>query len=272
MQYLSLQHTGKPHRESSAIQLDRLKIASPCPTDWEQMNGDHRVRFCELCNLHVYNIAELTAGEAKSLIANAEGRICARLYRRADGTVITKDCPVGLRAIRRRVAKVAGAVFAAIISLCGSALSQKMKEGDKACRQQVKITRTATTNLTDNGAVDGTILDANGAVVPNARVAIVDAKRNQSAVVTTDDMGRFRFSNLTSGSYELLVNYPGFKNLTLKSFKVSARQIVSVEAILLPSAESATVGILTDSSLVDTTSSSITTIISGEMIRRLPIP
>jgi Mg2+/citrate symporter len=85
-------------------------------------------------------------------------------------------------------------------------------------------------------------------------------------------MGRFRFSNLTSGSYELLVNYPGFKNLTLKSFKVSARQIVSVEAILLPSAETVTVGILTDSSLVDTTSSSITTIISGEMIRRLPIP
>ena len=273
MQFLSSRHTGKPHRESSAIQFDRLRIASPCPASWEQMNGDDRVRLCELCNLHVYNIAELTASEAKLLIANAEGRICARLYRRADGTVITKDCPVGLRAIRRRVATVAGAVFAAILSLCGSAFSQKMKESDKACRQQVKITRTATTNLTDNGVVAGTILDVGGAVVPNARVAIVDVKRNQSAVVTTDDMGRFRFSNLTSGSYELLINYPGFKNLTLKSFKVSAREIVSVEATLLPAGETETVGILmAGSPLVDTTSSSITTIISGEMIRRLPIP
>ena len=92
----------------SQIKLDRLRIASPCPASWEQMTGDDRARFCELCNLHVYNIAELTASEAKSLIANAEGRICARLYRRSDGTVITKDCPVGLRAIRRRVARIAG--------------------------------------------------------------------------------------------------------------------------------------------------------------------
>ena len=74
----------------SQIQLDRLRIASPCPASWEQMTGDDRARFCELCNLQVYNIAELTAREARSLIANTEGRICARLYRRADGTVITK--------------------------------------------------------------------------------------------------------------------------------------------------------------------------------------
>jgi hypothetical protein len=29
-----------------------------------------------------------------------------RFYRRADGTVITRDCPVGLRALRRRLARV----------------------------------------------------------------------------------------------------------------------------------------------------------------------
>ncbi|HEY6046048.1 MAG TPA: hypothetical protein VIU65_05550, partial [Pyrinomonadaceae bacterium] len=94
------------------IQLDRLRIASPCPVSWEQMKGDERSRFCDLCSFHVYNIAELTASEAKSLIAKTEGRICARLFRRSDGTVITKDCPVGLRAIRRRVARISGAVFA----------------------------------------------------------------------------------------------------------------------------------------------------------------
>jgi hypothetical protein len=269
MQNLSSQHTGKPHRESSAIQLDRLRIASPCPARWEQMNGDDRARFCELCNLHVYNIAELTASEARSLIANAEGRICARLYRRADGTVITKDCPVGLRAIRRRVARVAGAVFAAILSLCGGAVAQKMKEGDKACRQQVKITRTATANLTDNGTVVGTIMDFNGAVVPNASVAIRDAKLRQSVEVKTDDEGRFKFSNLTPGDYQLVISSPWFENVTLKAFKVSAKETVTFEATLLPSV---TMGVIVESPLVDRTSSSITTIISGEMIRRLPIP
>jgi hypothetical protein len=35
----------------------------------------------------------MTAAEAAALIAGREGRLCARLFRRADGTVITADCP-----------------------------------------------------------------------------------------------------------------------------------------------------------------------------------
>jgi hypothetical protein len=73
------------------------------------MTGDNRVRFCTECRLHVYNFAELTRTEAEDLLRTTEGRLCGRLYRRADGTVITKDCPVGLRAVRRRVAKIATA-------------------------------------------------------------------------------------------------------------------------------------------------------------------
>src|SRR5713226_576379 len=122
----------------SRDRLDRLRIASPCPVGWEQMTGDDRVRFCEQCSLRVYNISAMTRSEAEALIANTEGRICARLYRRSDGTIITKDCPVGLRAIRRRVAKVAGAVFAAITSLCSTVVGQKQSAKDKAsCRQEV---------------------------------------------------------------------------------------------------------------------------------------
>jgi hypothetical protein len=100
--------------------LDHLRIASPCPVGWEQMSGDDRVRFCEQCSLRVYNISAMTRSEAEALIANTEGRICARLFRRSDGTIITKDCPVGLRAIRRRVAKVAGAAFAVLLSVCAN--------------------------------------------------------------------------------------------------------------------------------------------------------
>src|ERR671916_798746 len=91
--------------------LNRLRIASPCTVGWERMTGDERVRFCEQCNLHVYNISAMTEAEVASLIKSQEGRLCARLYRRADGTVLTRDCPVGLRALRRRMSKTAGAVL-----------------------------------------------------------------------------------------------------------------------------------------------------------------
>jgi len=96
------------------VQLNQIRVASPCPVSWEQMTGDNRVRFCGECQLNVYNFAELTRTEAENLLGATEGRICGRLYRRADGTIITKDCPVGLRAVRRRMAKAATAAFAAL--------------------------------------------------------------------------------------------------------------------------------------------------------------
>jgi hypothetical protein len=257
-------------RMKNEIQLDRLRIASPCPTTWEQMKGDERARFCDLCSLHVYNIAELTASEAKSLIANSEGRICARLYRRSDGTVITGDCPVGLRAIRRRVARISGAVLATVISLCGGAFSQKMKEGDKACRQQVKITRTVTESLKENAAVAGIVLDPNGAVIPNAVIGIIDVNLKKSCEVVSDDEGRFRFNNVTPGVYQLVVRSANFKDLVLKDLKFSAKETANVETILLPAQEVELVGILIADPGFDSRGG--TTIFSERVIRSLPIP
>lgn len=75
-----------------------LQIASPCKADWDKMTGDERKRFCASCKLNVYNISTMTLPEAEALIIGAEGRVCVRMYRRKDGTVITQDCPVGLMA------------------------------------------------------------------------------------------------------------------------------------------------------------------------------
>jgi hypothetical protein len=81
------------------IALEDIRIASPCKADWAKMRGDARVRFCDSCSLNVYNISEMTRAAAEALIRNAEGRPCIRLYRRADGTVLTRDCPRGIRAV-----------------------------------------------------------------------------------------------------------------------------------------------------------------------------
>ena len=50
------------------------------------------MRHCTLCDLNVYNFAELTREEIRALLTS-EGRVCGRLYRRADGTLLTRDCP-----------------------------------------------------------------------------------------------------------------------------------------------------------------------------------
>jgi len=99
--------------------LDNIRIAAPCPVSWSGMTGDERKRFCNQCNKHVYNLSEKSRREAEALITESEGKICVRLYKRKDGTVITDNCPVGLRALRnayRRTAVLIGTGLAALLS------------------------------------------------------------------------------------------------------------------------------------------------------------
>lgn len=95
--------------------LDHVRVAAPCPADWDRMVGDDRDRFCNQCSLHVYNLSGMTRREAETLVSNAEGRVCVRYYRRRDGTILTKNCPVGLRAIKQKVSRVAGSVLSAVL-------------------------------------------------------------------------------------------------------------------------------------------------------------
>jgi hypothetical protein len=89
----------------SRTNLEQLKIASPCPANWNEMKGDRQVRHCQLCRLNVYNFSEMTRSEIERAIGKSEGKMCVRLYRRQDGTVITRDCPKGIRVLRQRVVK-----------------------------------------------------------------------------------------------------------------------------------------------------------------------
>ncbi|HXT01319.1 MAG TPA: hypothetical protein VN915_11635 [Elusimicrobiota bacterium] len=99
--------------------LDELRIASPCSVSWASMTGDDRVRACAQCRLSVYNVSEMTRAEAEALIREKEGRLCVRIYRRADGTILTRDCPVGLRAARLKLLRWAGVAAALIASAAG---------------------------------------------------------------------------------------------------------------------------------------------------------
>jgi len=97
--------------------LDNIRVAAPCSADWDSMFGNDRVRLCEQCHLNVYNLSEMSRVEADRLINEAEGRLCVRFYRRRDGSIITQNCPVGLRAIKRRLTRVATAVASFVLSL-----------------------------------------------------------------------------------------------------------------------------------------------------------
>ncbi len=100
--------------------LAHVRVAAPCTADWERMRGDERVRFCAQCSRNVYNLSALTRRDAERLVMSAEGRLCVRFYRRADGTILTQNCPVGLRAIKRRVSRFVSGAITAVLSFCAS--------------------------------------------------------------------------------------------------------------------------------------------------------
>ena len=237
--------------------------------NWDQMTGDDRARFCSLCSLHVYNIAEMTRKQAVALISETEGRICGRIYRRSDGTVITKDCPVGLRAIRRRLARTAGAVFATIVALSSVVLGQKPSKND-SCKQQVTISRK--NSDVDGGLVTGTILDPNGAVVPGARIKITEPKAKKSLTVTSNDEGVFGIGGVGPGVYDIAVESPGFEKLLVTRVSVTGKENLTLTLILTVDGKTATVGVIGVEPMIDTTKPGLTYIITSDMIQRLPRP
>jgi hypothetical protein len=99
----------------------KLEIASPCNADWDQMAGDDAVRFCGKCEKHVYQLSEMTTTQVEALLALEGETPCVRFYQRKDGTILTGDCPVGARRVRRK--RTLFGLGAGALSAIGLALS-----------------------------------------------------------------------------------------------------------------------------------------------------
>jgi hypothetical protein len=102
--------------------LDLVQVASPCHVPWAEMSGDDRKRFCRHCNLHVYNLSDMPRDEAERFVNAAEGRTCIRYFIRYDGTVLTRDCPVGLRAVRQRLVRAVAALAGLLLAMVSGTL------------------------------------------------------------------------------------------------------------------------------------------------------
>jgi Carboxypeptidase regulatory-like domain len=175
--------------------IDTIRIASPCPANWEQMKGDDRVRHCDACNLNVYNLAAFTEVEIRDLVANRKGRLCGRIYQRRDGTVLTQNCPVGMRAVALRISRIAGAVFAFLTVNFSAGLPL--------------LSQSYTWTNVSQAAIDIEVIDPSGAPVPEADVTLTEPSRKQTLHGQTDKHGRFVLAGVQSGRYLITVSAPG---------------------------------------------------------------
>lgn len=177
--------------------LNNVRIASPCSADWEKMVGDERVRHCNQCNLNVYNLSALSGIEAHDLVAKHEGRLCLRFYHRKDGTILTRNCSVGLKIVIRRVSRVAGIALSAAMSAVPLAA-------------QGATQPPAHTVQADSG-VEIQVVDVHGLVCPGVNVELADSSGATVARAITGSDGIARLTNLSPGMHTLTISSPEFQ-------------------------------------------------------------
>lgn len=159
-------------------------VAAPCPAKWSDMVGDDKVRFCTQCNLNVHNTTMMTDEEVLQLVLDAASgkRVCGRLYRRTDGTLLTSNCPVGVEKLRARVRErlrqrihQAAGFIAGMMAFCVSvvetaAADSKTGEPNKTTNQR-KMRFHGTVRAETDG-VKATDIPASSTPVPPPRTRV----------------------------------------------------------------------------------------------------
>ncbi len=189
------------------------------------MTGDDRVRFCSLCSLNVYNFAEMTQDEIGELLLRSEGRrVCGRLYRRADGTMLTRDCPTG--PLRKRASRVASATFAAMVSFASFAFGGTTCEMKKHGKVDIQIER----SVAPQKAVFTGFVLLGGNPLPGATVTV----RNEVGTTvertdTTDANGAFNIDSFDDGLYQVDVTLEGIIPSRIEHLQLTANEVTKAQ-------------------------------------------
>src|SRR3989441_8419959 len=124
---------------------------------------------------------------------------------------------------------------------------------------------------TANGRIAGTVKDQSGALIPGAAVTITDVARGVARNLTTDEAGAYSAPNLIPGAYTIRAEFGGFRAFQRENIRVEVAQEINVDIVLQAGAQTETVTVLEEVSLVNTTSATLRGTVSNQTINDLPI-
>ena len=122
------------------------------------------------------------------------------------------------------------------------------------------------------GEIEGTITDTVGAVVPGMTVTVSGPNLIRMQTATTDDQGRYRFSNLPPGKYTITVDAnKGFSKTMQENVEVNLSRTTSVEFKLQAAGAAASVEVVaTAGAAIDVTNNTTGTNVSSEQFSNFP--
>ncbi|MBL4845014.1 MAG: hypothetical protein JKY65_05785 [Planctomycetes bacterium] len=180
--------------------LNGIDVASPCHESWGDMTGDARQRECDKCEQTVYDLSGMARSEAEALVRRTQSgeSVCVRFRRRADGTVLTADCPTRVRKTRSQwtqVRSVAAGLFAlagglaagctdSVVATTATMGAPRVVQGQSANGVAPGTTGTPGTTATTANA-QTPCCDGTGPCCPQVEMGVVDMMGD---MVAPDDM------------------------------------------------------------------------------------
>ena len=151
---------------------------------------------------------------------------------------------------------------------CKTSLSSLM-----ACLVVLGCVSAAMSQAQSNAAdLQGTVRDQNGAVVANAAITVRNAGTNVSREATTNDDGYYKIVNLPPGEYVITVKATNYKTAVVSAVKLTIGQTVNQDVPLEIGDLTATVQVTSAvQSLVETTNTTISSVVDQQRIDNLPI-
>jgi outer membrane receptor protein involved in Fe transport len=133
------------------------------------------------------------------------------------------------------------------------------------------VTVPPTAAQTSMGAVNGTVRDTSGAVLPGATVTLVNRETNIQNVRVTNENGYFTFVNVRPGPYALTVELAGLKTARISDFAVGVNETVARNVTLEVGALTEIVEVTAQSELLQAASSELGHVVEQRVIRDLPL-
>src|SRR5262245_42629667 len=123
-----------------------------------------------------------------------------------------------------------------------------------------------------SGVIEGTVTDASGAVVPNAKVKVVNLDTGLDREATTNEKGLYRLQLLPVGNYQVTVPQAGFNTFVQSGITLSAGQAATVDVALKTGAVNSEVSIVADSPIADVSRVELGRTINENEVKNLPLP
>jgi hypothetical protein len=123
----------------------------------------------------------------------------------------------------------------------------------------------------DTGSITGTVTDASGAVVSNAKVTLINEGTGVTLSVTSGSDGSYTFSPVRIGTYKIEASSQGFKTVTQSNVVVNVSASVLVNLKLPTGSVSETVEVTTSIPVLQTQDASVGQVMDTHDVNNLPL-